>query len=106
MIERAANQFGKLRLEERCFRWPRKPFPLLFETDVHAIFGLCNGCKVRPMANHSVDSSRVGAVKERGQAKNPVTGRYVKIDTETGRIIDHKKTPGPYKGVRVVERKK
>ena len=58
------------------------------------------------MANHSVDSSRVGAVKDRGQAKNPVTGRYVKIDTETGRIIDHKKTPGPYKGVRVVERKK
>ena len=58
------------------------------------------------MAKNSVDSSRVGAVKDRVQAKNPVTGRYVKIDTETGRIIDHKKTPGPYKGVRVVERKK
>jgi hypothetical protein len=44
--------------------------------------------------------NRVGAVKSRVQVKNPVTNRWVKIDTNTGRIIDHKKTPGPYKGVR------
>jgi hypothetical protein len=44
--------------------------------------------------------SRNGAVKERVQALNPVTKRYVKIDTETGRIIAHKKSAGPYKGVR------
>lgn len=58
------------------------------------------------MAKNTGRSSRTGAVKERAQAKNPVTGRYVKIDTSTGRIIDHKKTPGPYKGVKVVNRKK
>jgi hypothetical protein len=39
-------------------------------------------------------------VKDRVQLKNPITGKYVKIDTRTGRIVDHKKTPGPYKGIR------
>ncbi len=51
-------------------------------------------------------SGQTGAVKERVQAKNPVTGRYVKIDTSTGRIMDQKKTAGPYKGIKVVTRKK
>lgn len=46
------------------------------------------------------EKGRVGQVKDRVQVKNPVTDRWVKIDTNTGRIIDHKKTPGPYKGVR------
>lgn len=41
-------------------------------------------------------------VKGRVQALNPATQRYVKIDTDTGRIIDHKRTPGPYKGIREV----
>jgi hypothetical protein len=56
------------------------------------------------MAKNTNHSSRVGAVKERAQAKNPITGRYVKIDTNTGRIVDQKKTPGPYKGIRDVSR--
>ena len=33
------------------------------------------------------------------QTKNPVSGKYVKIDRDAGRIISHKKTGGPYKGV-------
>lgn len=52
------------------------------------------------MAKNSGEGSRRGAVTERVQAFNPVTKKYVKIDTVTGRIIDHKKTDGPYKGVR------
>lgn len=52
------------------------------------------------VAKNTGDGSRKGAVKERVQALNPVTKRYVKIDTSTGRIIDQKKTSGPYKGVR------
>ena len=40
-----------------------------------------------------------GTVKDRVQIKNPVTGRYVKLDTKTGRIIAHKKSKGPYKGI-------
>jgi hypothetical protein len=59
-----------------------------------------------PMATNTGQSSRKGAVKERVQAQNPVTGRYVKIDTNTGRIIDNKKSPGPYKGVKDVTRKR
>lgn len=52
------------------------------------------------MAKNTGSGSRKGAVKDRVQALNPVTKRYVKIDTDTGRIIAHKKTAGPYKGVR------
>jgi len=56
------------------------------------------------MAKNTGQSSRIGAVKERAQVKNPVTGRYVKIDTSTGRIVDQKKSPGPYKGIKDVTR--
>ena len=52
------------------------------------------------MGKNTGKNSRAGAIKERVQIKNPVTGRYVKIDTRTGRIIAHKKTSGPYKGIR------
>lgn len=45
-----------------------------------------------------VGSSRI-------QVKNPVTNRWVKIDTSSGRIVAHKKSSGPYKGVpRICER--
>ena len=57
------------------------------------------------MAINTGSDSRKGAVKDRVQALNPVTKRYVKIDTSTGRIIDHKSTAGPYKGVREVTTK-
>ena len=51
------------------------------------------------MAKNTGENYRSGSVKGRVQALNPLTRRYVKIDTETGRIIDHKKSAGPYKGV-------
>jgi hypothetical protein len=38
------------------------------------------------------------------QVKNPRTGHYVKIDRDEGRILDHKKSEGPYKGVPVARR--
>ena len=52
------------------------------------------------MATNTNKGARKGAVKNRVQVLNPVTKRWVKLDTTTGRIIDHKKTAGPYKGVR------
>lgn len=52
------------------------------------------------MGKNTGTGSRKGAVRDRVQALNPVTKRYVKIDTDTGRIIAHKKSAGPYKGVR------
>ena len=41
-----------------------------------------------------------GAISNRMQVLNPVTKRYVKIDTSRGRIVEHKKSPGPYKNIR------
>ena len=52
------------------------------------------------MATNTSKGHRQGAVKDRVQVLNPMTKRWVKLDTRTGRIIDHKKTPGPYKGIR------
>jgi hypothetical protein len=52
------------------------------------------------MAANTGKDHRQGAVKNRVQVKNPLTNRWVKLDTSTGRIVDHKKSPGPYKGVR------
>jgi hypothetical protein len=40
------------------------------------------------------------------QVKNPKTDRYVKIDRSAGKIVGHKKTSGPYKGVPVARKKK
>lgn len=48
----------------------------------------------------SGDHHRVGAVRERSQAFNPHTDRWVKRDTDTGRFLDHKSDKGPFKGVR------
>jgi len=39
-------------------------------------------------------------IKDRVQAFNPRTERWVKIDTDTGKIVAHKKTEGKYKGIR------
>ncbi len=38
------------------------------------------------------------------QLYNPRARRWVKIDRVAGRIIAHKRTPGPYVGVPIVER--
>ncbi len=40
------------------------------------------------------------------QIKNPKSGRYVKIDRSKGRIIDHKKSDGPYKNVPIARKRK
>jgi hypothetical protein len=55
------------------------------------------------MAKRDKSGKLKGAISNRIQVLNPVTKRYVKIDTERGRIIEHKKTPGPYKSVRIRE---
>jgi hypothetical protein len=40
------------------------------------------------------------------QVKNPRTNRYVKIDRTAGRIISHKKSAGPYKGIPIARKRK
>ena len=52
------------------------------------------------MAKRDRSGKLRGPISKRIQVLNPVTKRYVKIDTDRGRIIDHKKSPGPYKHIR------
>jgi hypothetical protein len=46
------------------------------------------------------DGSRIGAVKDRSQTYNPRIDRWTKRDTDSGRFIDQKADPKPFKGVR------
>ena len=46
------------------------------------------------------DGHRNGAVRGRSQTYNPKTNRWVKRDTGTGRFMDQKADPKPFKGVR------
>lgn len=48
----------------------------------------------------SGDGHRNGMVRKRSQVLNPVTGLYVKRDTDTGRFMDVKTDGTPFKGVR------
>lgn len=50
--------------------------------------------------NHNKhDGHREGAVSDRSQFQTP-SGQWAKRDTETGRIMDVKADPKPFKGVR------
>ena len=46
------------------------------------------------------DDRRAGAVKGRSQIKNPITGTWTKRDNKSGRFMDVKADPKPFKGVR------
>jgi len=52
------------------------------------------------MATNTDKGSRKGAVSGRVQVLNPRTDRWIKLDTATGRILDQKKSNGPYKGIK------
>jgi hypothetical protein len=46
------------------------------------------------------DDRRVGAVKRRSQIKNKLTGTWTKRDEKSGKFMDVKADPKPFKGVR------
>lgn len=46
------------------------------------------------------DGHRNGEVRERSQVFNPHNDRWVKRDAESGRFMDQKADPKPFKGVR------
>lgn len=48
----------------------------------------------------SGDDQRKGAVKARSQIKNPLTGTWTKRDEKSGKFMDVKEDPKPFKGVR------
>lgn len=37
------------------------------------------------------------------QLRNPISERYVKVDSKNGRVVAQKRTSGPYQGVPVVK---
>ena len=39
------------------------------------------------------------------QTKNPKTGHYVKINRSEGRIVAHKSSTGPYKGIPIIRKR-
>lgn len=50
--------------------------------------------------NPPKNGARIGAVKDRTQVYNPKIDRYVKRDSDTGRIMDVKTSSNkPFKGV-------
>lgn len=51
------------------------------------------------MAKNTGEGFRRGAVKGRSQTVTP-SGNAVKRDAKTGRFLDVKSSPGPFKGVR------
>jgi len=51
------------------------------------------------------DNQRKGAVKTRSQIKNPITGTWTKRDDKSGKFMDVKADPKPFKGVRKEKRK-
>lgn len=55
-------------------------------------------------AKNTGEGRRNGAVKNRTQTYNPVTGQHVKRDTTNGQFIDAK--DGKYKGVTTENKKK
>ncbi|MCY7292149.1 MAG: hypothetical protein LH615_08200 [Ferruginibacter sp.] len=48
---------------------------------------------------HVGDSHRNGAVRQRTQIFNPLTGNYIKRDSVTGRFIDVKSDGKAFKGI-------
>ncbi len=46
------------------------------------------------------DNARRGAVRDRSQTFNPRSGDWVKRDSDSGRFMDRKADPKPFKGVR------
>jgi hypothetical protein len=46
------------------------------------------------------DDQRKGAVKARSQTKNVITGTWTKRDNKSGKFMDVKADPKPFKGVR------
>lgn len=56
------------------------------------------------MGKNTGNGSRLGVVRDRKQTFNPTTGKFVKLNTDTGKIMACKDTP--FKSVRMDSRAK
>jgi len=57
------------------------------------------------MASNTGRGFRRGAVRDRSQIQNPLTGVWTKRNDTTGRFTDGKTSGGPFKGVRQEKKK-
>ena len=64
------------------------------------------GSELRGEERMSLKASTAKRKRDVVQVKNPRTNRYVKIDRSAGKILSHKKSAGPYKGVPVARTRK
>ena len=62
-----------------------------------------NNFTIKNMGTNTGKGHRNGQMKDRKQVFNPKTGHFVKINTETGKIMASKEEP--FKGVRQVKKK-
>ena len=51
------------------------------------------------MAKNTNEGFRLGSVTNRSQLKNPVNGKFIKRNEDTGRFMKQKKDGTPFKGV-------
>lgn len=52
------------------------------------------------MATNTGEGFRKGEVRRRSQLPNPLTDGFTKRDADTGRFVEDKEGPKPFKGVR------
>jgi hypothetical protein len=63
--------------------------------------GACpEGRRNNVMAKNTGEGFRRGEVSRRSQLPNPLTDGYTKRNTDTGRFVEGKEGPKPFKGVR------
>lgn len=58
------------------------------------------------MARRDNSGKLKGQIKNRAQIKNPLTGRWIKLDTKHGGIVGQKSTKGPYKNIKKIKKKR
>ena len=97
-ILRSRGNRGKIDSRRRPLAWPAR-------CDGRAETGPPGNLRSR---HREEDMTRKTSSRTRDvvQVKNPRSGHYVKIDRGAGKIVSHKKSPGPYKGVPVARKKK
>jgi hypothetical protein len=81
---------------------PLHPFALQLEK---VLWFLANNGKLFAIISAKGGHMAKTEKKDIVQVKNPKTDRYVKIDRDAGRIIDHKKSEGPYKGIPIARKR-
>src|SRR3990167_4079185 len=72
--------------------YPCKPF--IFQS-IYELIEVDNGDKPAEPLQHALNLDLI-------QIRNPISGKYVKIDRSKGIIVEHKESDGPYRNIPIV----